>query len=224
VQGNPGTPAGIKGFHFKPVIRAINASTAGSLTFLVESDAGTPGDTTDDFYLDGAAYDVVDDSVDPAETVASGASGVVGPANDQQHGFVLHPAVRAGIYKLTVSMQDHDSHTQSLVIDAANLVDLGVITLAGTSGVIDGLVTTKVTLADESTLEYVVVGATVSATAPGASEPAAIDVTSTLGKFALSPLDTGAWDVVASKPGYTDAIGQATPRVYGAATVDLVVQ
>lgn len=31
VQGNPGTPAGIKGFHFKPVIRAVNNSIAGRL-------------------------------------------------------------------------------------------------------------------------------------------------------------------------------------------------
>lgn len=31
VQGNPNTPAGIKGFHFKPVIRAVNNSTAGRI-------------------------------------------------------------------------------------------------------------------------------------------------------------------------------------------------
>jgi hypothetical protein len=32
VQGNPSTPAGIKGFIFKPVIRAVNVSTAGRIT------------------------------------------------------------------------------------------------------------------------------------------------------------------------------------------------
>ena len=32
VQGNPYTPAGIKGFIFKPVIRAANESTTGSIT------------------------------------------------------------------------------------------------------------------------------------------------------------------------------------------------
>jgi len=31
IQGNPDTPAGIKGFHFSPVIRAVNNSTAGRL-------------------------------------------------------------------------------------------------------------------------------------------------------------------------------------------------
>lgn len=39
VQGNPNTPAGIKGFNFKPVIRAVNMSTAGRITGLVTDTA-----------------------------------------------------------------------------------------------------------------------------------------------------------------------------------------
>ena len=35
VQGNPRTPAGIKGFIFKPVVRAVNMSTAGSIEGMV---------------------------------------------------------------------------------------------------------------------------------------------------------------------------------------------
>lgn len=35
LQGNMDTPAGIKGFNFKPVIRAVNRSTAGSVEGLV---------------------------------------------------------------------------------------------------------------------------------------------------------------------------------------------
>ena len=35
VQGNPNTPAGISGFIFTPVIRAVNMSTAGRITGLV---------------------------------------------------------------------------------------------------------------------------------------------------------------------------------------------
>jgi len=40
VQGNPDTPAGINGFHFKPVIRAANLSTAGQVTGIVKDDLG----------------------------------------------------------------------------------------------------------------------------------------------------------------------------------------
>jgi hypothetical protein len=39
VQGNPETPAGIKGFHFQPVIRAVNNSSAGRLVGIVKNDS-----------------------------------------------------------------------------------------------------------------------------------------------------------------------------------------
>ncbi len=35
VQGNPNTPAGIKGFNFKPVIQAMNLSTTGRIVGMV---------------------------------------------------------------------------------------------------------------------------------------------------------------------------------------------
>jgi hypothetical protein len=39
VQGNPDTPAGIKGFHFQPVVRAVNNSAAGRLAGTVKNDS-----------------------------------------------------------------------------------------------------------------------------------------------------------------------------------------
>lgn len=39
VQGNPDTPAGIKGFHFKPVLRAVNNTIAGRLVGVVKNDS-----------------------------------------------------------------------------------------------------------------------------------------------------------------------------------------
>jgi len=39
VQGNPDTPAGIKGFHFQPVVRAVNNSKAGTLAGTVKNDS-----------------------------------------------------------------------------------------------------------------------------------------------------------------------------------------
>ncbi|MBD3225580.1 MAG: DUF4382 domain-containing protein [Caldithrix sp.] len=42
VQGNPHTPAGIKGFIFKPVIRAVNQSAAGRFEGLVSDTADAP--------------------------------------------------------------------------------------------------------------------------------------------------------------------------------------
>lgn len=42
VQGNPETPAGIKGFHFKPVVRAINVSVAGQIAGKVTNSSLEP--------------------------------------------------------------------------------------------------------------------------------------------------------------------------------------
>jgi hypothetical protein len=39
IKGNADTPAGIKGFNFKPVIRAVNNTTAGTVEGLVTDDA-----------------------------------------------------------------------------------------------------------------------------------------------------------------------------------------
>jgi hypothetical protein len=42
VQGNPDTPAGINGFHFKPSIRVSNISTAGRITGFVSDTISVP--------------------------------------------------------------------------------------------------------------------------------------------------------------------------------------
>ena len=42
VQGNPGTPASIKGFNCTPVIRASNRSEAGRISGYVRHASGTP--------------------------------------------------------------------------------------------------------------------------------------------------------------------------------------
>jgi hypothetical protein len=53
----------IDGFHFKPVVRAANLNTTGSISGWVRSDNRTPGDTSDDWNYWGAqvlAHDGVD--------------------------------------------------------------------------------------------------------------------------------------------------------------------
>ena len=44
MQGNMNTPAGVKGFIFKPVIRAVNQTTAGRIQGLVSDTSETPVD------------------------------------------------------------------------------------------------------------------------------------------------------------------------------------
>lgn len=207
VQGNPSTPAGIKGFHFKPVIRAVNASTAGTLTFRVRSDNGTPGDTTDDFFLNGATW-TARTTAEPVDVVASGSSGP-NPDDASMEGYVFHPAVPAGGYDLEVEAPGYDSYEQGIVIAAANLTDLGTILLARSLTELSGVVTTTIQTTTGESLEMAVAGASVSATPDGGSSPFGTDETNTAGQYAISGIPTGLYDLQVSLEGYETANGSA---------------
>jgi hypothetical protein len=211
VQGNPATPAGIKGFHFKPVVRAVNASTAGSLTFRVMSDNGTPSDTGDDFYLDGAAYALADAS---GAVVATGASGT-DPADPAVEGYVYHPAIPAGMYDLEVGFRSHDTELRTITIQVANLTDLGVVLLASSGEVIEGTVTTRLSPISGDDLVFPVAGATAEAYPVGQATAAASDTTNGLGFYSLSPGGPGTYDVKVTKAGYEDAQDQAGSWIAG---------
>jgi hypothetical protein len=213
VQGNPATPAGIKGFHFQPVLRVVNASTAGTLEFRVMSDNGTPGDTSDDFYINGAAYEVLDTSVEPAVVLGSGASGQSPSGLD---GWVFHPAIPAGTWSLEVWSTGHEKASVPVTLYAANLTDAGTVVLEASSGTIYGTVATTVTTTAAETLVLIVDGATVTATADGAVDPSATDTTNTWGGFELTDLPLRTYTVAASKVGYSPASTTASPDVFGA--------
>jgi hypothetical protein len=208
VQGNPNTPAGIKGFHFKPVIRAVNKTVAGTLTFRVMSDDGTPGDRSDDFYLNNAAYKVIDTTADPDEVVASGASGP-DPDDARVDGYVFHPGVVAGSFKLEVAFRDHDTHAQRLTIDAGNLSDEGTIVLAATAAYVKGTIDTEIETKDGKTLIFVVADATVEGTVKGDDTATASDTSNSLGGYALTSLGFSTYEVEVTKTGYEDGTGES---------------
>ncbi|MEN8149947.1 MAG: DUF4382 domain-containing protein, partial [Planctomycetota bacterium] len=214
VQGNPKTPAGIKGFHFKPVIRAVNRTTAGSLTFRVMSDNGTPLDDTDDFHIDGADWKVIDTTVTPNVTLASGASGT-NPDDASESGYVFHPGVTAGTFKLEVAYRYHDTHEQRSTIYAGNLTDEGTIVLVATAGYIEGSVTTSITTKDGDEVSFILAGATVSGALSTDATVTASDTTNALGEYQLTDLDLGTWNLTASMTGYVDATGSTAAIVPG---------
>jgi hypothetical protein len=224
-QGNMNSPAGIRGFNFTPVIRATNVSTAGSLTFRVLSNNATPAVTTDDFYINGAGYDVWDPDVATGVVIASGASGT-DPMDPSKDGYVLHPAITAGSYEVEVGFTGHDPVVAPATMIAANLTDLGDIVLPATTGIIEGVVTTELTAMNGSVLSFAVDAADVDATPTSGPPSAGTDTTNTMGQYALSPLAFGDYDLTASKTGYTDATDTATAWVVGAPgpfSVDLVL-
>lgn len=78
-QGDAKDESTITGFHFKPVLRASNLTTAGTLTGKISSDQGTP-DSSDDVALAGAVVSVSQDNavVSSAVTDASGNYKIIG--------------------------------------------------------------------------------------------------------------------------------------------------
>lgn len=57
VQGNPDTAAGIKGFLFKPTLKAVNLSTSGSLSGAITDESELPvSDALVSVYSSGALY------------------------------------------------------------------------------------------------------------------------------------------------------------------------
>jgi hypothetical protein len=226
VQGNPKTPAGIKGFHFKPVVQAVNRTVAGTLTFRVMSDNGTPDDRTDDFYLNGAGYQVVDTTAEPPKTVASGSTGT-DPDDREIQGYAFHPGILGGSYRLDVAYRDHDTHQQRLNIVAGNLSDEGTIVLAATAAYVKGTVTTEIDTKDGDTLTFAVPDATVEGTLRGDSAASARDTTSTVGGYALTDLTFGTYVVKVTKTGYKDGTGNSPAFVPGdttASDLDFVLE
>jgi len=71
VQGNPRTASGIKGFHFKPVIRATNFSTAGRIV-------GFVSDTTSTFLANAEVWAEQDSVVSLTYTDSTGLYGLIG--------------------------------------------------------------------------------------------------------------------------------------------------
>lgn len=100
LKGNMNTPAGIKGFNFKPVVRAVNNSEAGSLR-------GTVSDTTG-LLLENAAVRVYQDTL-----VASAITDSVG--------FYAISGLPAGTYDAEASLENYDTLLiEGIEITAAN--------------------------------------------------------------------------------------------------------
>lgn len=109
LQGNMDSPAGIKGFHFKPVIRAVNNSTAGILMgTVIEKDS-------DPVAIIGGATITVKQGDEVVATAITDSDS----ANDIDDGFYATIALPAGTYSVIASMDGYESVTVDDVIIVA---------------------------------------------------------------------------------------------------------
>jgi hypothetical protein len=104
-----GSDQGIQGFHFKPVLRASNLTTSGTITGKVMSDSETPLDISDDTSLEGAVVKVMKDGVviATAVTEASGVFKILG--------------LPEGSYAVVTEMEGHEvQDAVSVGVNAGN--------------------------------------------------------------------------------------------------------
>jgi hypothetical protein len=101
LKGNMDTPAGIKGFNFKPVIRAVNISTAGRIEGIVTD--------TSNVQLENAHVWIEQDSV-------------VASAFTDSLGYYAIIGIPAGIYSLYATGESFDTVAyHGIEVVAANL-------------------------------------------------------------------------------------------------------
>lgn len=99
LKGNAYTPAGIKGFNFKPVIRVINSSTTGRVEGMVRDTASV--------VVGNASVWVENDTV-------------VATTYSDTTGYYNIIGIPTGMYKIYCTKQDYDTVSLDLVIIEAN--------------------------------------------------------------------------------------------------------
>lgn len=104
MQGNMNTPAGIKGFHFKPVVRCIVMSTSGRINGMVDDTNGDP--------LDNTQVSVIQDTVvTSTHTNEDGEYSIIG--------------VEEGIYSVMFEKDGYSSVTkENINVTAANATEV----------------------------------------------------------------------------------------------------
>lgn len=191
VFNGPAThPPGVKRVLFTPVVRALNASTAGSIAVDVLSDNVTPSDTGDDFDIEGATVRVLDGS----DVVATQSTGADGEALI---------SVPPGTYDVEIEASGHASKTvTSVVVTLANLTDLGEVVLVA-AGEIGGVVMSDGGTPADDTDDVVIEGATVDLHNAGdAGSPLDSVTTETSGAWWFGGLDAGDYDIAVAAEGF----------------------
>ncbi len=107
VQGNPNTPAGINGFIFKPVIRAVNNTLAGSIY-------GEVKDTTDAALVNAQVWVEQDSVITTSFTGENGLYEMIG--------------INTGLYDVLATKEGYDTvRVDGIEIEAGDLLEQNFI-------------------------------------------------------------------------------------------------
>lgn len=114
-QGDSNSVSGITGFHFSPVLRASNLSTAGTLCGYIYADNSTPSNSADDFALAGAQVEISQNGA------------VISTALTDSYGYFKVLGLPAGNYQVLASQSGYaDSDQQNASVLAGSKTDLNI--------------------------------------------------------------------------------------------------
>ena len=108
LKGNTDTPAGIKGFNFKPVIRAVNNSTAGTVQ-------GVVSEKETEELIENASLGIIAEE----DTIST--------AFSDENGFYAMTGIPEGSYLIYAFKENYDTVHADIEIRAANLTVQDII-------------------------------------------------------------------------------------------------
>lgn len=210
-NGTPDHDPGVKRVNFTPVIRAVNSSTAGTVTMRVMSDAGTPGDTGDDTPIVNPTVCVLQDGVD--ETTGDPVEVEVSTITGGEDGTVA-VSLEPGIYRFRVEATGHmelmldtnPANGQPIEVVLANVTALGDVTLIAVTTTVSGQVLSDMGTVGDDTDDMPIDGAEVTIWAVGADPntdtPIYSGTTDSSGAYQIGMVLPGTYDVRFAATGY----------------------
>lgn len=181
LKGNMNTPAGIKGFNFKPVIKAVNNTTAGTL-------AGTVKDaeycSENSGFLPGAAVLIKQGEIK------------IDSVFTNEDGYYSIDSIPAGSYDIIASLSGFYDNMESVDIVEGNLTEQDFC-LTAITGSLQGVVTDSIT---EAPLEGAAVSIEQDEVVIASVE------TGQDGSYSIDDIRIGLYNVIGTLEGYRDTI------------------
>jgi hypothetical protein len=195
LKGNANTPAGIKGFNFKPVVKAVNNTTEGTL-------AGEVFDADIDALLPGVSVWIEQDETEIAS------------ASTNELGYYAIPGITAGFFDVIAALDGFYNDTVEGVEIVEGNLTVQDLALTPITGMLEGVVKDL----DAATL---LPGATVWIEQDETEIASAS--TNELGYYAIPGIRVGIYDVIASIEDFVNDTVKGVEIVEGDLTVDFAL-
>ena len=195
LKGNANTPAGIKGFNFKPVVKALNETTEGTLE-------GEVFDADNDALLADVSVWIEQDET------------VMATTSTDELGYYALSGVSAGLYDVIAELDGYYSDTVEDVVIVEGNLTIQDLVLTPITGMLEGVVKDL----DADTL---LPGATVWIEQEEIE--IASSIADEDGYYSITGIRLGIYDVIASIEGFVNDTIEGVEIVEGSLTVDFAL-